>query len=147
MRSRAARLTVGAAAWLAIGGAAAFVSYSERKLAADRRAVRAFDVRAREAADALADLRAAEQAYVAAGQGIAYWVPKVAATQDSIARTLAALQSSSVSGSTRASLGETAATLTEFAAVDKRARDYVKSGQVLMAGDVIFTEGGQAAAL
>ena len=34
----------------------------------------------------------------------------------------------------------------EFSEVDKRARDYLQSGQLLMAGDVIFTEGGQTAA-
>ena len=33
----------------------------------------------------------------------------------------------------------------EFAEVDKRARDYIRSRQMLMAGDVIFTEGGQLA--
>jgi len=37
-------------------------------------------------------------------------------------------------------------TLAEFANADKRARDYLRSGQLLMAGDVIFTEGDQTAA-
>ena len=36
--------------------------------------------------------------------------------------------------------------MTEFASVDQRARDYLKSGQQLMASDVIFTEGNQGAA-
>src|SRR5205823_13933000 len=31
-----------------------------------------------------------------------------------------------------------------FGAIDKRARDYLKSDQALMAGDVIFTEASQA---
>jgi hypothetical protein len=35
----------------------------------------------------------------------------------------------------------------EFADVDKRARDYIRSGQTLMAADVIFTEGSQLAAV
>src|SRR5262249_19535877 len=35
--------------------------------------------------------------------------------------------------------------LRQFANADKRALDYINSGQPLMAGDVIFTEGGQAA--
>jgi hypothetical protein len=41
---------------------------------------------------------------------------------------------------------QAAATVTEFSAIDKRARDYLTSGQPLMAGDVIFTEGSDAAA-
>jgi hypothetical protein len=36
--------------------------------------------------------------------------------------------------------------MSEFAGIDKRARDYISSGQQLMAADVIFTEGGTAAA-
>ena len=43
-------------------------------------------------------------------------------------------------------IDEAAATVTEFSAIDKRARDYLKSGQQLMAADVIFTEGSDAAA-
>ena len=35
----------------------------------------------------------------------------------------------------------------EFTAVDKRARDYINSEQLLMAADVIFTEGSTAASL
>ena len=37
--------------------------------------------------------------------------------------------------------------MAEFSNVDRRARDYLKSGQQLMAGDVIFTEGGQTASM
>ena len=46
----------------------------------------------------------------------------------------------------RTAIEQAAATVTEFSAIDKRARDYLKSGQQLMAGDVIFTEGSDAAA-
>ena len=35
--------------------------------------------------------------------------------------------------------------MAEFSSVDGRARDYLKSGQQLMAGDIIFTEGDQTA--
>jgi len=146
MRSRAARFTLGAIAWLAIGGAAAFVFYTERQIAADRSATRAFDQRAREASDALAELRAAQQAYVAAGQGADFWVPKVAALTESITQTLSAIRTSARTAASKASLDDAAGSLTEFAAIDKRVRDYIKAGQSLMAGDVIFTEGAQTAA-
>lgn len=147
MRSRAARFTFGAVAWLAIGGAAAFVVNSERHIAAERAAVRAFDLHAREASDALADLRASQQAYVAAGQGVAFWVPKVASLMETITQTLTSIRSSAASATSRASVDEAAASVAEFAAVDKRARDYIRAGQPLMAGDVIFTEGGQTASV
>jgi hypothetical protein len=147
MRSRAARFTLGAVAWLAIGGAAAFVVYSEKQIAADRGALRAFDQRAREAGDALTDLRSSQQAYVAAGQGTDFWVPKVAGLIESTTQALSAIRASAGSATSRASLDEATGSLTEFAAIDKRARDYIKGGQPLMAGDVIFTEGAQTAAL
>ena len=67
MRSRAMRLFCGVVAWIAIGAAAVFIIRSEKQLAALRADGRAFDLHAREVTDALSDLRAAQQAYVAAG--------------------------------------------------------------------------------
>jgi hypothetical protein len=145
MRSRTARLTVGLVAWLAIGAAAFFLVRSDKQITDLRAAVRAFDLHAREAADAVADLRVAEQAYVAEGQGVAFWMPKVAATSESISQAIASLRQSADSTTARTALDEAADAITEFRAVDKRARDYIKAGQQLMAGDVIFTEGGETA--
>ena len=113
MRSRAARFTWGAVAWLAIGGAAAFVFYSEKQIAAERAALRTFDQRAREAVDALADLRASQQAYVAAGQGTDFWVPKVAGLMESTTRALSAIRASAGNAASRASVDDAASSLTE----------------------------------
>ena len=146
MRSRAARVTLSAAVWIAIVGAAAFLAYSEREIVALRASTRAFDLRAREATDALADLRVAQQAYLAAGQGAGFWMPKVAGVADMVAQTLAALRPLAASAASRPALDEAAANLAEFNTIDQRAREYIKSGQQLMAGDVIFGEGGQTAA-
>src|SRR2546426_5392224 len=147
MRSRAVRSIVGALALLAVVAAGFFLIRSEQHFARQRTAARAFDLHAREASDALADLRASQQAYVAAGQGVAFWVPKVASLMESITQTLTSIRSSAASATSRASLDEAAASVAEFAAVDKRARDYIRAGQPLMAGDVIFTEGGQTASV
>ena len=76
--SRAARLTLSATAWIALGAAAFFLITTEQKVADRRSALRLFDRHAREAAVALGDARAAQQAYVAAGQSSSYWIPKVA---------------------------------------------------------------------
>src|SRR5262245_44836224 len=72
----------GTLGWIAIGAAAFFVFSAERQLTDRRSAQRAFDARARETVDAAVDLRAAQQAYVAAGQGVPFWVAKVATTGD-----------------------------------------------------------------
>jgi hypothetical protein len=146
MRSRAVRLLCAVLAWLAIGAAAVFIIRSEKQLATLRADGRAFDLHAREVTDALSDLRAAQQAYVAAGQGVTFWMPKVAQTADTIGTSVAALRAAGTSPSARRAIDEAVTTLTGFAEVDKRARDYLRSGQLLMAGDVIFTEGDQTAA-
>jgi len=146
MRSRAARLAFGAAALVAIGAAAILLFRSEQQITALKSALRAFDVRTREVADALAELRAAQQAYVAEGQGVVFWIPKVADLHESVTARLTALGQSPVSGGAKTALDEASATVAEFGNIDRRARDYIEGGQSLMAADVIFTEGGETAA-
>jgi hypothetical protein len=146
MRSRAARRTFGVVAWIALGAAAFFFIHSERRIAERRAAVRAFDLQAREATNLLSNLRAAQQAYVAAGQGAALWMPRVAVFMDAAASNVDGLRPAAGSDAARRSLMEAAATVTEFDNVDKRARDYLRSDQQLMAADVVFTEGGATAA-
>src|SRR2546425_1230308 len=146
MRSRTVRITVGLLALIALGLAAGFVIRTEQQVTTVTASVRAFDLHARETTDALADLRVGQQAYVAAGQGVAFWMPKVATTATVVRNGILALRQSAASGPARAALMEAEAAVAEFDAVDKRAREYLKSGDHLMAADVIFTEGGDTAA-
>lgn len=146
MRSRTARLTASAMAWIAIGVAAYFLFTTEKQISERRQNLRVFDLRARELATALGDLRAAQQAYVAAGQGLPFWTAKVAALQSETARGVADLRGSAASPDGRSLLMEAGANITELGNVDRRARDYLQSGQPLMAGDVVFSEGGEIAA-
>lgn len=145
MRSRAARWTLVLVAWIALGSAAFFIFHAQQRILADAAALRNADQRAREARDALDDLRAGQQAYVAAGQGVAFWMPKVSATVQDVTTALTELGQSASSAGARQALDEATASLSEFSEIDKRARDYVNANQTLMAGDVIFTEGAQAA--
>jgi CHASE3 domain sensor protein len=145
MRSRAARLTFAAIALILVGLVAVFLIRTEKEIAASRTIVRTFDLHAREATDALADLRFAQQAYVATGQAVGFWMPKVATTIESVKARVASLRDSTASGSARSALLETEAMIADFETVDRRARDYIKSGDHLMAADVIFSEGGDTA--
>ena len=145
MRSRTTRLTVGAVALLATGAAAYFLTRSEVQISTLRVSFRSFDRHARETTDALAELRVAQQAYVAAGQGAPFWMPKVAATSERVKSGIASLRRSARSARGRTVLMETEATFAEFDIVDRRAREYLRAGDDLMAGDVIFTEGGNVA--
>ena len=128
-------------------GAAGYLFFTiEQDIAFRRETLRSFDRRAREVASALADMRAAEQAYVAAGQGTDFWMPKVAALLADVAPRVDALRPSAATIEARSALMEAAALVTEFGNIDRRARDYLRSGQTLMAGDVVFSEGGETTA-
>lgn len=145
MRSRAARLSASVAALIALGAAGYAVFSIEQDITRRREALRSFDRRARESASALADLRAAEQAYVAAGQGVSYWMPQVTSLLAEVAPKIDQLRATSATTTARGALLDASNNLTEFGNIDRRARDYLRAGQTLMAGDVVFTEGGETA--
>ena len=136
---------MGALAFLAIGAATFLLIRSEQQIGQHTASLRAFDQHARDASDALVDARVGQQAYVAAGQGVPFWTSKTSAAIEAATSALAALRESAGAGAGTA-IDEASATVTEFSGIDTRARDYLKSGQPLMAGDVIFTEGSDAAA-
>lgn len=135
----------GAMALIAIGVAAVLLIRSERQISEHASLLRAFDRHAREASDALAEARVAQHGYVAAGQGDAFWMSKVSATTEALNAALAALRQAATPVG-RTAIDEATATAAEFGSIDRRVRDYLTSGQPLMAADVIFTEGSDAAA-
>jgi hypothetical protein len=138
-------LTCGVLALIVIGTAAFLLIRSEQQIKLQASALGAFDQHARDASAALVDARVGQQAYVATGQGVAFWFNKTAAAVQSATDGLNALRETAGPGALTA-IDQAAGTVTEFSAIDKRARDYLTSGQPLMAGDVIFTEGSDAAA-
>ena len=145
MRSPAARLILGAVALLALGAAAFFVNQTERQVTAVRVAERAFDASARALVNDLADLRIFQSAYMAAGQDAEHWKEKVAESIPDVSNAIVALESDARGEVTRSALAKARSQIVEFGNVDQRAREYLKSGQPLMAGDVIFSEGDSAA--
>ena len=145
MRSRTARWSVCAIAVIALAASAFIVFHSEQQMAPRRAALRSFDTSAREAVASLGDVRAAEQAYVAAGQGVGFWMPKVTALVDTAQGDVDGLRTIAAINGSRAALEalmEAGAAITEFSNIDKRARDYIQAGQPLMAADIVFTEAG-----
>jgi GAF domain len=130
---------------IAVAGSTFFLVHTEQSMAAERTALRQFDRQAREAIDALAELRSAQQAYVAAGQSADFWMSKVDSTIQAIGNSLAALHHAAAAGAgSTAALAEGAMALTDFRALDQRIRGYLTDGGQLMAADIIFTEGGEA---
>jgi hypothetical protein len=143
--SRVLRWSCVVLALIAIAAAAFLLIRSEQQLSQQTAALRAFDQHAHDAGAALVDARVGQQAYVAAGQGAAFWIVKTSAAIQAATDELTALRPAAGPAALTA-LEAASATVIEFSGVDKRARDYLASGQQLMAGDVIFTEGSEAAA-
>lgn len=86
----------------------------------------------------IGDLRASMHAYVAPGQGIEFWSTRAAALLDTLRQQV--LDVDAGAASRGVSLAETLDGLDRLAAAEQRAHRYVASGQVLLAGDVIFIE-------
>lgn len=145
MRSPAAKMALGAAAWIVIAASAFFILQSERYLSARRSTVRTFDVVARETSAALVGLKAAQQGYVAPGQGVGFWMSRVDALLNSALTRLEELGKVTATSDARKMLSEASDTLVDLRAIDKRARQYLNTDQTLMAADVVFSEGGETA--
>ena len=146
MRSRTVRITSATLAWIGLIAASVFIFQSEQTQSRARSALRAFDLEAREAAAAINDVRVGQQAYVAAGQGVDFWMPKVAGHLETAQASVDQLRVLAATATAREALMAAASHLTELANIDKRARDYLRSDQPLMASDVVFAGGGETAA-
>jgi hypothetical protein len=128
-------------ALLAIGaaGAAGYrLVQQEQRLTRDVAALRAVDATAESAIVAVSDIKAALHAYVAEGQGEEFWTSRAATLIERLrAATVELDAAAAVAG---APLADTLDLIDRLGAAEKRARDHVREGQRLLAGEVIFTE-------
>jgi len=135
-------MTVGA-----LVAAAFFVFKTEQDIEQRRAAALRFQERVRAIDRALADIRVAQHAYVAAGQSADTWIPKVAGLSEEAVRGVEDLLGAAAAADAQASLMEAAATVGELGQIDRRVVGYLKSGQDVMAADVIYAEAGPKVAL
>jgi len=90
--------------------------------------------------DAL-ELRAAQQAYVATGQGEDFWFARVDALGKDLDEVLAIVKGHLASPDAVAAVDEGAAVMQDFRQVDARARELTRGRQISQASDVIFGDG------
>jgi hypothetical protein len=130
--------------WLVLVLSAAATGYlfwiDETRTVRDARAAHAFTESAHAAARAVLDVRAAQQAYVATGQGDEFWGSKVTASLAAARQAIGTMRGTS-NPATGGAVQNAATTLRDFEQMDGRVREYVRSGQHLMASDVIFSDG------
>jgi CHASE3 domain sensor protein len=127
---------------LAASGYAAFLTWSSEQQSRQVIASsRQFDSAARTAAVAVADLRGAQQAYVAVGQGQDFWFARVSAIAKDLTDNLAYMKALATEPAATAALDAANASLQDFLQMDRRAREYARSRQLSAASDLIFADG------
>lgn len=94
---------------------------------------------------AAADLRGAMNAYVAVGQGHDFWFSRADMLFNNVRAATLELQrhgdpDNKSNSDEAAPLTDALDTIDRLAAADKRARSYVSNGQLLLAGEAIFTD-------
>ena len=89
----------------------------------------------------LSDLRAAETAYLAAGQGPDFWMRRVTEISGRLEATLSQLRSATQSPDAGAHYGAASSALADVMSIDTRTRETIERGQPLLASDLVFMEG------
>lgn len=135
------RLFLLAVCLAAIGSAAYFTWSFEQHIRYDAERARRFDTIARAAGIAVADLRAAQESYVAVGQGEDFWFARVLAIRKDLDDKFTELKSLATAPEAAIALDDAAGALQDFVQMDLRARDHVRSGQLALASDMVFGDG------
>jgi hypothetical protein len=143
MQRRGLRLTVFVLFLLALGGAAYAIWTAEQQIARDSAAARAVADQAVSAALVLADLQAAQHAYVAAGQNPGFWEARVASGVQAAQAAISALGAGATSDEARNAVDAAASVIADFGQLDARVREYVAANQPLLASDLIFADGAE----
>lgn len=140
MGSRRVRIAVVIAALAVLGFAGNQTRLANRVLAEERSREQAFTDLGWEVTRTLADLRSAQQAYVADGQDREYWTARADTHLEAVLRSIDDLRQVADPG-TLAELDEAVAAVADIRALDADARELIGSDQPLQASDEIFTRG------
>ena len=140
MKSLAVRLTLLGVFVLSTGVAAYSFWTGDARARTEATAKRSFDEAVLGAGRDVLELRAAQQAYVAAGQGEQFWTSKVDAAIAALRAKLTTLRGQATSLAAQSAVDNAASALQDFEQMDRRAREYVHGGQRLLASDLIFAD-------
>jgi hypothetical protein len=141
MKSKAVRIALLCLFIVASGGAAYVLWTNETLARREANAARQFDSKTFSIERDVLELRAAQRSYVAAGQGDEFWIANAAAALQRVRAASDALRAETISADAQSSLDNASSALEDFARQDRRARDYTRKGERLLASDVIFADG------
>jgi CHASE3 domain sensor protein len=89
----------------------------------------------------IADVRAGQFAYVARGQGEAFWISYVESLIPALQKQAAEFSALLTAPAAHSAFEETTAALDNFRTLDSKVRAFVQSGNSLLASDMIFSDG------
>ena len=123
-------------------------AYFLKNIDADMIAQRAATDAAREQAAGLsstiADIRGGQFAYVARGQGEAFWMSHVESLMPALQKQAAEFSKALTAPGAQAAFEPALAALENFRTLDAKVREFVQSGSSLLAADMIFSDGLEA---
>lgn len=143
MRKRAVRIVLVLLFGAGVAAAGFQVVTLDRQQAVADAAHDAFETLAIELGARVTSLQAAQQAYVAAGQGVEFWMEQTGTLLEQLQSDVVELKQLTSSQESATAVGIVSQTIDSFVQLDERVREYASSGQVLMASDIIFTDGLQ----
>ena len=141
MKSRALRFALHALFVVLVVAAAYVVWQKETENLASANASRAFDERARVVSRSFLEIKSAQAGYVAAGQAEDYWLSRVDALIAGAREGLTALKPLARVPQSQTEIDGALGDVEDFEQMDRRAREYVRGGQRLLASDLIFSDG------
>ncbi len=138
MTNRWIRFLLAVVAIAAASAAAYRIVQDEQRLARDVTAARNAFFAGDSALSAVEQLQASLHAYVAPGQGVSFWASRTGLLLDKLRRSL--LDLDAAANANGGSIGEALDLSDRLAASEQRIREYARTGQFVLAGDVIFGE-------
>ena len=145
MNRRGLRIAIVVLVVLALGVTAWRLWVTGRQQAASEEVALAFEAGTRALVVTLADLRAAQQAYVAAGQGAEFWTTRAALLYTTAETKIAEIRRRATSQEASQALDAAVDLLNAFGTTDELAREHVARDQKLLASDLVFGDGADAA--
>jgi hypothetical protein len=127
-------------------GAGYLLRTIEATASAQRASLDSLREQARALSETVAEIRAGQFAYVARGQGEAFWMSHVASLTPTLEKHAAEFVASLTTPSAQLAFEPAAAAIENVKSLDSRVKEFIKSGNALLAGDLIFSDGLESTA-
>jgi hypothetical protein len=141
MNSRPIRLALVVAAIGIVMGTGLLLTRNDAAVSAERSSLDALRERASALSATIGELRAGQFAYVARGQGEDFWISHVASFSPALEKQTAEFAASLTTPAAQAAFEPASAAIENFKSLDSRVKEFIKSGNALLASDLIFSDG------